>query len=428
MIRCCETDSFKARIRALLRHLYILLMILIPTSCSLGTSPELSPSPIAVTDISSPTVPSQLVSTPSAVPASPLPSPTEAQLSCPSSAAPDSSWVFSGPILATLSNKEGYWAIEGPDKGEHPLSWIAGRPYMSPQGENVAFVERSPSLRLVIAGISGQEKASIDWRPEWGNRPDGWFNEDWIRLQRSEETPLAVRLVSPWTGQLQVLEPQLPNLHPDAASQYAAATYSPDLDLVIYMRLEEGTAQGQFALWDLRQDKLIWHSESDIRQSHAMFTFSAWSPDGNMIAVTDSQSEYAQRGLRRQDIVVLTRDGQVAARTDFLDEFKEYWIGRDLFWSPDGKEVAFWMLPLDGDSLRAYQLYLLHVETNRLVDLCVQNDDIPGAAWSPDGEFLAAIGSVAEQKSLVILDPADGTSLTLPSIEPLELIGWAASP
>jgi hypothetical protein len=413
---------------ALLRHVFVLLIALAQNACSGGSPPKPSPSPFTTGQSPSPGVLAQSSSIPATLQASPAASSTEPQPACPASATLDAGWSFVGSIIATHPNTEGYWALAGPESPEIQLSWAADRPFVSPQGDKVAFVAASPRPRLIVATFTGEEITSIDWAPEWGIRPDGWFNEEWLRLQRSEEAPTTVRLVSPWTGELLVLEPQLPNLDPYAASQYAAATYSPDMDLVIYMRLDAETYQGQFALWNLRQGRAIWNSESDTRQSHAMFTFPAWSPDGTMLAVTDSRPEDSQSGLRRQDLIVLTRDGQIAARTDFHNDFDEYWIGRDLLWSPDGNKIAFWILPLDGDSPRSYGLHLLHLDMNRLVNTCVKNDDIPGGAWSPDGGFLAAIASLAQQRSLVILNPAAGSSLTLSSVEPLELIGWAASP
>jgi Tol biopolymer transport system component len=311
---------------------------------------------------------------------------------------------------------------------EIQLPWIEGQPYISPQGDKVAFVAALPSPRLIVATVTGKEITSIDWTTAWGIRPDGWFNEEWLRLPRTEGAPTTIRLVSPWSGELRVLEPQLPNVHPDAARQYAAATFSPDLDLVVYMRLDDETYQGQFMLWDLRQGGAIWSSESGIRQSHAMFTFPSWSPDGSMIALTDAKSKDTEAGLRRQDIVVLSRDGQVAARTDFSDTFHVYWIGQQLLWSPDGRKLAFWLLPLDGDTSRLYRLYVFDVSANLLIDTCLENDDIPDAVWSPDGRLLAAIESVSHQRSLVVLNPTAGSATTFSSFEPLELIGWAASP
>ena len=74
------------------------------------------------------------------------------------------------------------------------------------------------------------------------------------------------------------------------------------------------------------------------------------------------------------------------------------------------------------------RLHLLRVDTNTLIDLCIENDDIASARWSPEGHYLAAIESVAQQKALIIFDALENRLISLPSIQPLDLVGWFSSP
>lgn len=114
-----------------------------------------------------------------------------------------------------------------------------------------------------------------------------------------------------------------------------------------------------------------------------------WSPDGRWIA-------FWQHGLGKRGIYIVNTDGSVQQRlTDNPD--------RDQFpcWSPDGKKIAF---------VRYYgaDIYVMNRDGSEQKNLTPTTRSAEFPCWSPNGEKIAFVSNRDGNKEIYIMNP-DGS-------------------
>ena len=323
------------------------------------------------------------------------------------------------------------WALNSGHSEPIPLiqnSRIWGNVVISPDGQWMAYVEGETSPQTItITAPNGKLIASLPWDEKWGSL-DSWFTNDWLRLLPLDAPPFSMTLVSPWTGEVKFLNPNLPDPDPNGEGNYGRVTFSPDLTRVVYMMLDRVSLQSRFVLWDLEKNQTLWYSNYDIRSTHAMFSFPVWSPDGEKFLITDQHPNDREGQAFLQDLFVISRDGQIIRSTYLRDDFPSHQIGLQSKWSPDSKTIAFWVLGSNTVDRRPYQLFVFRPDTGNVADLCIENNDSPAMVWSPDSQQIAAVMGEPNKTHLAIIDLENAKALEVLPQENVALVGWANIP
>ena len=157
-----------------------------------------------------------------------------------------------------------------------------------------------------------------------------------------------------------------------------------------------------------------------LRQIISVDTFVssfAWSPDGKTIAYVDTLPYDKEDPVNRDDaLYIIPKEGGEPLRLHIEEESGIIIAG----WHPDGKELLFWLNPGHGlsscmDGLELYSLPLSGGEPNSLTTTLL---DHQWRSWSPDGQKLLIVAGYGREywfnKYLVLIDTQTGTCTELP--------------
>jgi serine/threonine protein kinase/Tol biopolymer transport system component len=140
----------------------------------------------------------------------------------------------------------------------------------------------------------------------------------------------------------------------------------------------------QIAYTTVPQD-ILWRSRSDgggrlqLTPSTMRAFRPSWSPDGSLIIF------YGKRPGQPSRIYVVPADGGKP------DPIEAGAVASDASWSPDGKSILFAGVTL-GDAGN-FRLYIMDWRSRKYAAV-PGSDDLAYGAWSPDGRYIAATGSV----------------------------------
>jgi Tol biopolymer transport system component len=286
---------------------------------------------------------------------------------------------------------------------------------VSPDGKSLVYGD-SANDRLLVIGSSGEIRASQPWNDSW-NGVQSWLDSERLVMVRKEKTPIGVDILNVFTGEIQILDPELSDIYifsiesPGRISWYIwKLVYSPDLTRLVYLRqTEEGGMS--MVMVDQETNKTIWVYPSP----HGSYgNMPVWSPDGERLL-------FVSYGIEPPfELYTVDRNGKAIQWID-LDQpinLQVEWI-----WSPDNRYIAFL-----GDSL-----YILDTETYQLMDYCIEyitglDDQIggifPRLFWSPDSKQI--IFQRLDAPALVV-DLASGIAAPLVDTTDIRPIGWMMS-
>jgi hypothetical protein len=177
---------------------------------------------------------------------------------------------------------------------------------------------------------------------------------------------------------------------------------------------------------------------------------SAWSPDGSQLAyVAPVFDESADEPMGSELFLVSPADPTPRQLTRLTDVYGTARINglaaSTLSWSPDGGQIAFWVVDLGGtdpttDGLEA-QIHILNVQTRELTRYCrfttrQHTPNPPRLVWSPDGTLIAFVGDIADDERpylLLALDTASGIFTILsegiyPALGVADVTAWGLPP
>lgn len=271
----------------------------------------------------------------------------------------------------------------------------------------------------------------------------------------TDPAPHSIMLVTPFTGEKKIYVPDFPNVDNDVEWDGSGpAAYDQTMDYVVYAGLKD-TAQKirEYVLWDktsqTRMAALPGSSYSgsylyagEILQKDGVSNNSPrWSPDDSRVAIVSPASE-DQFGL--DEIFAITKDGEIQRLTYFANHFEKANIGK-MNWSPDGKQIAFWVTLEPGSyelpqgTYQDVRLAILDTETLEMTYYCLSGDsiglknglsspefllsDIPAPIWSPDGQQIVIENRyTVDDSRLILLDIPSGKAVEIgKNIEP---VGW----
>jgi Tol biopolymer transport system component len=172
------------------------------------------------------------------------------------------------------------------------------------------------------------------------------------------------------------------------------------------------TQSTTIALWDIKNENLVWESEKDHYIDTSEFV---WSPDGKYVAFLGSPLEGNNSGLL--EVFILSTEGQLYQKTEFNEFFDDYNL-LAFKWSLDSDKLLFILqdnenVTNNGWSGYQYHLLMLDLSSDSIYRFCVSGYDAI-EPWSPDSSTIAFIGTVDNQSKLMFLNVDNGDVLIAP--------------
>ena len=259
---------------------------------------------------------------------------------------------------------------------------------VSPDGKLLAYNDVD-NKSVVVMDADGQHVTEIP-DPDEYLTPVGWLDNERLMVdkRRGERgnfmAPLpSLILFNPLTGEQQEWLPDYPNLYDDSNLRWGMMNHfvlNSELTYLVYPTWGEG---GPLVLWNVEEGRDVSRLYfGSSREPH-------FSPDGDRV-VASAPPQYdglvnIYDGLPTvggEELFLMGINGDLTRLTYFTTT--SIVEQRDFAWSPDGKQIAFF-LRIVGEGSDEYQLAVISLETRQVVNYC-----IPGLRpmWSPDGKHL----------------------------------------
>ena len=255
-------------------------------------------------------------------------------------------------------------------------------------------VHPSQTTKLMIIDAAGAIKKEIAWKSEWG-RISAWLDNHRLLiakqadLQLSQYNPVSFILLDLNTGQDNEVQVTYPDLNQVGYVNWNLINYifSPDFTRVLYptSRVDPGNVN-YVAFWDTEHEQVLATLPVELTET----SMPQWSPDGSKVLVSGlaSKSGETSTAWRGQELFTIDRNGKITQLTHFTDYYPGTTAIQEYTWSPDGRNVAFWLQTKQMDKP---QLITLNVNTGKAINHCISASFIYGASrpiWSPKGDYL----------------------------------------
>jgi hypothetical protein len=238
------------------------------------------------------------------------------------------------------------------------------------------------------------------------------------------------------TGGIQELSADFPMIYkipplPDFGRYtFSGTAYDPTLTRVVY-----ASAWADYSgiiLWDL-----VKHQEITRLPAEWPWDTPLWNTDGSAFIISLPPQVLSQDGVRKiiddhfeylsgSEFFIVSREGEIR-RLTYLTVINNIEEGA-YSWSPDGKQVAFWMKT---DKDPQWQLAIINIESGQIINYCVGGGDggYP-LIWAPDGQYLAGTYGmpdwyITNATRIVLLDIKGNTATLVPGKD--IVIGWMDS-
>ncbi len=308
--------------------------------------------------------------------------------------------------------------------------------------------------KLAISDASGKVLRSIPWEKNWFGLI-GWLdnqrllieltsaNEDLMTLIKpsrqlvldafsGERRYLGLELLPPeWNGELVFHDWPVVTGWTD----WLGAVYDPSLSMVVYPSIiEENTGRYTYNLWHVTEKRHVGNLEPIISgyAGTNYYPRPDWSPVGSNFAIVGGVVNTDSGDVTGRELFLVSRNGLIEQITHLGDS--TYIWASSHSWSPDGRYIALYLIPVDGSNDGA-RLAVLDTETKILTDFCVvvhaQDDGLdrwPSAPiWSPDGKQLLLVDQYSVYYSQVIwVDIENGIAAQL--ADDSTAAGWMLLP
>ena len=214
----------------------------------------------------------------------------------------------------------------------------------------------------------------------------------------------------------------MPNLHieHETSSLYSNFDYNRDLTKIAY----QTDPHGDLAIYDVKSGTVTNIEEENVFFD-TLLPWYKWSHDGNQIAqigdmIIKSDSFY------HHELFIYDSDGKGGRVSDFMSAYKEINIP-GIAWSPDGQSVAFWayVKPIGKQVQKSQTVFFVYeLTTHNLVDYCIVYQYSKtamgggfgmGDIWSPDSTQVYLEVTNEPNRHDVILDVLTGDVSVLPT-------------
>jgi hypothetical protein len=255
---------------------------------------------------------------------------------------------------------------------------------VSPNRKWLAYAEASDDLsqsQLRVVTSDG-EPLPISDRIGWFHVM-GWLDDQRLALTREGYFCDGIEFVfNPFTGEKQTLTPTYPiTTTENRVFEYPYVFYDPTLTRAAYFWLW-GRSEEKCVLWNAISGNILWEKITWLCYQ------SAWSPDGNCLAI--SYSSYSKKIGEQPGLSVVDINGK---EVQFLDVVSGY-----IAWSPDGHKIAaLWAgaqlcsPEIDGG------LAVVDLTAKEITLYCIELYGPAGPPrWSPDGQWIAISKGIEE--------------------------------
>jgi hypothetical protein len=165
-----------------------------------------------------------------------------------------------------------------------------------------------------------------------------------------------------------------------------AANASPSKTYFVYARSERSSTS---IFWDSMDD----HTQVGYLEIPGTSIIHALAPIGGKLAIASADGVIHVVDLSRNDVTQLDANLDMDQDGSTLVDDYQYISSRSWLWSPDGEILAF----IGRDESQKSSLYLYLAADRNLNKLPITSPDglIDVSSWSPDGNWLAVVGSMA---------------------------------
>jgi len=305
-------------------------------------------------------------------------------------------------------------------------------------GQELAYLDADLD-QLIVISSTGEKLTTIKASEHWVEVL-GWIGDEKVLIGDMPFTigggwqpPSTTLILDLATGQYQELLPDYPEMDyvppfPDFGRYgYSLTAYDPTLTRVVYPSYKDG---GALILWDLVNKRELIHlitlfpwGTPEWKADGTSFIISLppqyTDLGGNIYKIVEDNTDY----IRGSDFFMINRDGEVRRLTYLTTNIKAEQHGYT--WSPDQKQVAFWMKTNDDSQ---WSLAILNVETGQITNYCVGGGDGSlDIIWFPDGKQLISTYAMPDYDSthetrILLINIKEKTAKVVPGNE--IVVGW----
>jgi len=325
----------------------------------------------------------------------------------------------SGVLIASIpGTSEGY--VIG--KLTSDLTWkpIPDSQYvsysLSPNAEMLAIL--SPHDELTTLKIIYLDEAPEEVEIQNSLQEIMWFGNTYLTLISTDHSKTK-SLFEPFTDQTKpfplILDEQINDLYLDVV------WLSPQGTSVVYLQTSE-----DFRSYYSRERYAVY----DYENSTTITTGLSWTPggvdwsaEGDLVAVVSIGELHPSRQIPSQEIFTIDPlTGQTQQLTNFVELLGGVFI-ESIEWSPDKKYMLVDVNPIEESLSESFQreLYLVDLQSNYLIDLCLDDVSEGYYYWSLDGKYIA--WTERSSGDLYLLEVVTGLTLIVKNSE-ASLIGW----
>jgi WD40 repeat protein len=161
-----------------------------------------------------------------------------------------------------------------------------------------------------------------------------WLDNDRVIILSRIE-PHNVVILSPFTGDVEILEVNLPNpytIHQTEKESVIPISLNPSLNNVLFYKENLG---GRLILWNINERREIVSLPYELDRSVG---FDSWSPDGQRYVTASPDN----RTTTVNALFEINVDGALSQLTHYDQEY-EFSNVTSPVWSPDNQHIAFWL-------------------------------------------------------------------------------------